>query len=92
MFAYKSATWYIDEIYTSACVNSGVDFVLKEIIAIYFYYCPQYKQNNLYDIVYVLILTFRKDFVVYQDINVEPTKVTDNDFKDKVQCTCNDLL
>lgn len=37
----------------------------------------------------LLILTSRKDFVVYQDINAEPTKVTDNNFKDKVMIYCN---
>ncbi|CAH3192753.1 unnamed protein product [Porites evermanni] len=31
-----------------------------------------------------LSLMYKKDFVVYQDVNAEPTKVTDNDFKDKV--------
>lgn len=31
-----------------------------------------------------LSLMYKKDFVVYQDINAEPTKVTDNNFKDKI--------
>lgn len=31
-----------------------------------------------------LSLMYKKDFVVYQDVNAEPTKVTDNDFKDKI--------
>ena len=37
-------------------------------------------------IIFILlyVYSFRKDFVVYQDVNAEPTKVTDNDFKDKV--------
>ena len=30
------------------------------------------------------MLHFRKDFVVYQDINAAPTKVTDNGFQEKV--------
>ena len=34
--------------------------------------------------VFLYVYSFRKDFVVYQDVNAEPTKVTDNDFKDKV--------
>ena len=32
-----------------------------------------------------MFFSWRKDFIVYQEINVEPTKVTDNNFKDKVQ-------
>lgn len=31
------------------------------------------------------MLFSRKDFVVYQAIDAEPTKVTDNNFKDKVK-------
>jgi len=31
-----------------------------------------------------LSLMYKKDFIVYQDINAEPTKVTDNNFKDKI--------
>ncbi|XP_067040248.1 uncharacterized protein [Acropora muricata] len=31
-----------------------------------------------------LSLMYEKDFIVYQEINVEPTKVTDNNFKDKI--------
>ena len=38
---------------------------------------------------FLAILTFRKDFVVYQEINAEPTKVTANNFKDKVMIYCS---
>lgn len=31
-----------------------------------------------------LSLMYKKDFIVYQEINADPTKVTDNSFKDKI--------
>ena len=59
-----------------------VALLLKKVILINYY--PQYEQDMFFYIVCFLILISRKDFVVYQDINAEPTKVTDNNFKDKV--------
>ena len=39
---------------------------------------------DLYVLFDVYFFFFRKDFIVYQAIDAEPTKVTDNNFKDKV--------